>query len=262
MMLELNTIHCVDYRELLGGLDAGSVNLILSDLPYGVTACEWDTPIDLTVWWQEVKRVLAPRGAVVMTATQPFTTDLIVSNRKWFKHEWIWVKELGGGYVMAKTRPLSICESVLVFAEGDTDYFPQMTKGKFRNKSGSGGNVNFGIKKSSTGFNDDYYPKNVLYFSNASNSGKTHPTQKPVDLFRYLIRTYTNAGALVVDPFMGSGTTAVSAKIEGRNFIVGDTSAEYCEIARRRVNPTFGEPPKRLKPELPLSDLPMFRDVE
>lgn len=254
--MELDTLHVIDYLELMRSLPDSSVDMVLTDIPYGVTDCSWDTPIDLAQYWQAVKRIIKPRGAVVMTATQPLTTDLIVSNRQDFKYSWVWIKNTQGGFFMANKRPIQIHEDVLVFCHDTPRYNPQMKKGVLRNKGGYSKSENYGIKPTKTK-TDDYYPKSILLFSNAVQD-KLHPTQKPVELFAYLIRTYTNAGDLILDPFCGSGTTAVAAKHEQRHYICGDISAEYIDIARKRVNPTFGEPPKRVKPHLPLSDLPLF----
>ena len=259
----LDSLFQSDWLDLLRCLPDGSVNLVLSDLPYGVTACDWDTKIDLAQWWLECKRILAPRGAVVMTATQPFTTDLIVSNRKWFKYEWIWEKAYGTNFMNAWHAPLKVHENVLVFYD-DADFTPQTEIGApYRATSGTAERKYIANAKAANGYNTVNtgfrMPRSIIKFNNEVG---THPTQKPVDLFRYLIRTYTHEGALVVDPFVGSGTTAAAAKIENRRYICGDQSAEYIEIARRRVMPEFGKPPKRVKPEAPLSDLPMFADLE
>lgn len=240
-------IVCCDWRELMQGLAPGSVDMILTDMPYGVTACKWDTVIDLAAWWLEVKRVIKPRGAIVMTASQPFTTRLISSNYEWFRYEWVWLKNNGTDFLNAKRKPFLAHEQILVFAPAQTTYIPQMKKGKpyiTRSHNISSDHV---VKDKSVG---NYTSRNhgtrypLSYLMIFQERG-LHPTQKPVALFAYLIETYTQPGELVVDPFVGSGTTAVAAKSTGRRFIVGDQDAAYCEVAKRRTYPVLGKVPKR-----------------
>jgi site-specific DNA-methyltransferase (adenine-specific) len=229
-----------------------SIDCILSDLPYGTTACHWDSIIPLEPMWAQFKRVIKPRGAIVLTASQPFTTRLIASNYEIFKYEWIWEKSIVGGFVHAKNKPLKSHENVLVFSLGTTvhegqsdirmNYYPQMEKGKPYRKTQR--HTNTGILHApskanlefvgSTSMSDERYPTSVIKFPN-SNYESLHPTQKPVALFEYLIRTYTQPGQLVLDPCIGSGTTAVAARQIGRHFIGGDITLEYVNRARARL---------------------------
>ena len=249
----MNQVHEMDALEMLAKLEPQSVDAIITDLPYGTTACSWDNIIPFEPMWAGVKRVLKPRGVFVTTASQPFTSALVMSNPKWFKYDWTWIKSLSGMFVHAKNRPMKIHEDVLVFSPGVVNhesltknrmnYYPQITysletysKKQKANKNNS--NTNFGRRPSHKDFEvkdvSTRYPQTMLYFSN-TNHHTDHPTQKPVALYDYLIRTYTQAGDLVVDFCCGSGTTAVAAATLNRRYIVGDTSAEYCAIARRRL---------------------------
>jgi site-specific DNA-methyltransferase (adenine-specific) len=218
----------------------GSIELVLTDPPYNTTACEWDQqPIDLPELWKHLKRVLKPKGAVVMTGSQPFTTDLIMSNRKWFKHSWVWDKERGVGFQIAKFRPMMRHEDVLIFGNSSITYNPQMVrkrepkKSKAYTKSEVCPIANFNTKFVS--IRADSYPTSIIKFSNASQVGKAHPTQKPVALFEYLIRTYSNENETVLDPFCGSGTTALAAHATGRNFICMEKEPKYHAIANKRL---------------------------
>jgi site-specific DNA-methyltransferase (adenine-specific) len=213
----------------------GSVDMILTDPPYGTTKCKWDSSIPLGPMWEQLKRVIKLNGAIVMTASQPFTTTLVASNMGNYRHQWVWNKNNSAGFATAKIRPFAICEDVLVFGYGRVNYYPQMTKGKMRKKGGYGKSDNYGIKPT-VKYSDEYYPKNLLEFGNASQKGKTHPTQKPLALMEYLIKTYTNEGDTVLDFTMGSGTTGVACKNLNRNFIGIELDPEYFKIAEKRIN--------------------------
>lgn len=252
----VNQVHNCDALRLLGNMASNSVDLILADLPYGTTACTWDEIIPLAPMWDAFKRVLKPERVIVLTASQPFTTKLIASNMDMFRYEWIWIKTNGGGFLNANRQPLKRHENILVFYESTPLYEPQLVQGKpYRTRRASAGETT--QDQSVAGWvtdNDGFrFPTSVLEF--VSETG-LHPTQKPVDLFRYLIRTYTLPGELVLDPTCGSGTTAIAAVWEDRQFICGDTSAEYVEVARQRLSTDFGKGQRRDKQ--PLTDLPLF----
>ena len=255
----LDTVHQCQWRALLRMLPEQSVDLLLSDLPYNSTACDWDRyVVPLEAFWRHVKRVMKPRGAVVLTGSQPFTSKLVMSNEAWFRYEWVWHKSLATGYLNANRIPMKAHENILVFYDAAGTYNPQKTSGKpYAATSGSvGGTVRDktvgGWLTLNTG---ERFPRTVLDFD--STLATVHPTQKPTALFEYLIRTYTDPGAVVVDPFAGSGTTAVAAANTGRHFICGDISQEYVDIARWRLSTEFGaqRPPK---PDPPDEDLPML----
>ena len=233
-----HTLYHGDCLDILPTLPAQSVDAIIADPPYGTTACKWDSVIPLDAMWRELKRVIKPRGAVVLFAAQPFTSALVMSNAGWFRYELIWNKPRPMGFLDANRKPLRVHENLVVFAEGNTTYNPQMVDGApYRKVNGSadraihlhGGIGAFVHENSGTRF-----PRSVLEFSN-SNAGSLHPTQKPVELLRYLVRTYTNPGETVLDFCYGSGTTGVAALMEGRHFIGVELDAGYFDIARKRI---------------------------
>lgn len=226
-----------DCLEVMSSIADHSIDMILCDLPYGMTACKWDSVISFEPLWEQYKRIIKPNGAIVLTASQPFTSALIMSNPKWYRHQWVWNKNSSGAFAIAKIRPLSVCEDILVFGKNKVNYYPIMeVRGKPRNKSGYSISNNYGIKplKSKVKSNT-YYPKNLLTFSNASQKGKFHPTQKPVALFEYLIKIYTNEGDLVLDNCIGSGTTAIAAINTNRNWIGIEKDQTYYEKALARI---------------------------
>jgi site-specific DNA-methyltransferase (adenine-specific) len=188
--------------------------------------------------WECFKRVIKPRGAVVLTASGKFTYKLVMSNFEWFKYEWVWIKNAPVGFLDAPRQPMKYTEYVLIFGQTRPAYFPIMRKGKgFKVTVKNSGTSNYGNYKDMNKFNDgnQYYPQNIIRINNQNYKGTSHPTQKPVALFEYLIRTYTQPGETVFDPCVGSGTTAIAARNTGRNFIVGDSSAEYIQVARERL---------------------------
>ena len=233
-MIELMHGDCL---ELMKEIPSGSVDMVLADPPYGTTACKWDTVIDLPLMWEQLKRVIKPNGAIVMTACQPFTSALVMSNPRMFKYCWVWNKKQGGNPLNAKRQPLRVTEDIVVFNSGG--YIPQMRTGRMRKKGGinkqpeTTGAVNLDY----VSYSDQYYPTNILDFPNCANKKYlVHPTQKPVALMEYLILTYTNEGETVLDFTMGSGTTGVACKNLGRKFIGIELDEEYFKIAARRIH--------------------------
>lgn len=216
-----------------------SVDMILCDLPYGTTACKWDVVIPFEPLWEQYERIIKDNGAIVLTASQPFTTDLINSNRKIFRYCHVWDKKRSANPMLAKVQPLKVHEDIVIFYKYRPTYNPQMTKGVFRNKKSyyKGGNEDaFQYKNNDTDrFNDKYYPKSIIEISNASQAGKEHPTQKPVALFEYLIKTYTNEGETVLDNCMGSGTTAIACINTNRNYIGFEKEEKYFKIIQERI---------------------------
>ena len=229
-----------DCIEAMKDLPDGSVDMVLADPPYGTTACKWDSVIPFAPMWEQLKRIIKPNGAIVLFGSQPFTSALIMSNPKMFKHEWVWNKKQMGNFANAKYMPLRIKEDIIVFSNGKVNYYPQMRKGKMRKKGGGTKQtetMSKFIKPEHFTINDDYYPVNILdLFPNCSNKkGRLHPTQKPVALMEYLIKTYTNEGETVLDFTMGSGSTGVAAINTGRDFIGIERDANYFEIAKQRI---------------------------
>jgi len=225
-----------------------SVDMILADPPYGTTACKWDSVIPLEPMWEHLKRVIRPNGAIVMTASQPFTTTLIASNMKMFKYCWVWEKTRPSGFVHSKRQPLKSHEDICVFGLGGIThgskipmtYCPQMTKGEPYSR----GNLKAGPQRHLQSGNKlpryhdnktgDRFPRTVVKISNPNNKS-VHPTQKPIKLMEYLIKTYTNEGETVLDFAMGSGTTGVACANLGRDFIGIELDEKYFKIAEDRI---------------------------
>lgn len=224
-----------DCLELMPTIASGSVDMVLCDLPYGTTACKWDSVIPFEPLWREYRRVCKPNAAIVLTASQPFTTALIASNMKEFRYCWVWDKTKGGNFALAKKQPMKSHEDVVVFYRKQPTYNPQKeTRGAVRKKGGGKASDNFGIVPT-VSYNNTYYPKTILTFSNGSRVDHFHPTQKPIGLMEYLVRTYTNEGDTVLDNTMGSGTTGVACVNTNRNFIGIERDPDYFAIAERRI---------------------------
>lgn len=232
-----------DCLERMKEIPDGSVDLVLTDPPYGTTACKWDSVIPLEPMWKELKRVIKPNGAIVLFAAQPFTSILISSNLKGFKYDWTWRKPKGTGHLNAKRMPMRDKEDIVVFYDKQCTYNPQFTKGTpYKDKAGKNHTdttsmtENYGAY---TNFRNDNeglrYPKQVIEFG-VVERGTVHPTQKPVDLMEYLIKTYTNESETVLDFTMGSGTTGVACVNTNRKFIGIEQDEGYFKIAQDRIN--------------------------
>lgn len=240
-----------DCLELMKDIPDGSIDMILCDLPYGTTACKWDSVIPFEPLWEQYKRIIKDNGAIVLTASQPFTSALVMSNPKMFGYEWIWEKSKASNFLLARKQVLKAHESVLVFSKETPNYFPQKTKGNpykgdGRSKKGSKSDVVNNVPNP-TFRNDnegDRFPRSVQYFKTAESEkvGALHPTQKPVALMEYLIRTYTNEGETVLDNCMGSGTTGVACINTNRNFIGIEKDENYFSIAKNRIESAMDIP--------------------
>nr|WP_245916526.1 site-specific DNA-methyltransferase [Bacillus fungorum] len=223
-------------------LQSKSIDMILCDLPYGVTQNKWDVVIPFNEMWKQYERIIKDNGAIVLTATQPFAAQLIASNPKLFKYDLIWKKNKSTGFLNAKKMPLRNHEYILVFYKKLPTYNPQKTTGhkpvnQYTKHSADG--TNYGNTKSvSGGGQTDRYPNSIIDIPVVNNDSKEriHPTQKPVELFEWLIKSYTNEDDIVLDNCIGSGTTAVSAINTNRNFIGFEISEEYCAAANERIN--------------------------
>ena len=233
-----------DCFDVFPFIEDKSIDAIICDLPYGTTQNKWDSVLPLDKLWVEYKRILKPRGIVILFAQIPFSITLGASNLKWLKYEWIWDKKLGSGSLNVKKMPLKRHENILVFAKGKTTYNPQMTKGKFRNKSTSKPQSNKGnygeIKHQKDNFNDDYYPTSILEFTNANVRSRIHPTEKQLPLMEYLVKTYTNEGDIVLDNTMGSGTTNLACLKLNRKSIGIEKEKQYYDVAVRRLSSYCG----------------------
>jgi DNA modification methylase len=230
-------LHLGDCLELMKQIPDASVDLILCDLPYGTTKNKWDSVIPFDALWAEYRRVAKPNAAIVLTASQPFTTALIASNMRDFRYTQVWDKVGTTGFQTAKVMPLRRHEDICVFYRAKPTYNPAMeVRGAPRKKGGSKtDNGCYGDLRSAESFNNEYYPTSIIQVSNASKKGLVHPTQKPVALMEYLMRTYTNPGDTVLDNCMGSGTTGVACVNTGRRFIGMEMDPEYFAIARDRI---------------------------
>jgi site-specific DNA-methyltransferase (adenine-specific) len=225
----INLMHG-DCLEMMQLIPDGSVDMVLTDPPYGTTACKWDTVIPLDAMWAQLKRVIKPNGAIVMTASQPFTSALVMSNPKSFKYSWAW-KKRPVNFLNAKKQPLRNLEDILVF--GGKSYKPQGLIEKKRINKRSNSTQTKGLHGLSNASEFTNYPNQLLEFFGERG---LHPTQKPVALMEYLIRTYTDKGEAVLDFTMGSGTTGVACVNTGRKFIGIELDQGYFDIATQRIN--------------------------
>ncbi len=240
----MEALHKGDCLELMKNIPDGSIDMILCDLPYGTTACKWDSVIPFEPLWEQYNRIIKDNGAIVLFCSEPFTSSLIVSNLKGFKYRWDWNKKIPSGIGYAKYRPMQQTEDIAVFARNGkkTAYNPQMIKRGKPIKSGGNSKqagVYHGFKCMGEGkpYKKTYEYKNpvTLIEFGKVRRGALHPTQKPVALLEYLIKTYTNEGDTVLDNCMGSGSTGVACVNTGRNFIGMELDDKYFDIAVQRI---------------------------
>ena len=240
-MIELNKIYNEDCLEGMKRIPDGSIDMILCDLPYGTTACSWDVVIPLEPLWEQYNRVIKGNGAIVLTASQPFTSALVMSNIEMYRHEWIWIKNRGSNFANTIREPMKEHESALMFSKGKWTYNKQMQE-----RTGGGLDriqyvVNF--RSTSDNYRDfENRDGNKLPNLRVPSSWQKfncevglHPTQKPVSLFEYLIKTYTNEGETVLDNCMGSGTTAIACINTNRYYIGFELDVKYLETANKRI---------------------------
>ena len=235
----MNLLHG-DCLELMRGIPDKSVDMILCDLPYGTTACKWDVVIPFAPLWEQYKRVIKDRGAIVLFGSQPFTSALVMSNVKQYKYDWIWDKKLSGNPLNAKRQPLRTLETISVFCDGQSRYYPIKRTGILRTKGGSKKQPEHtgAFNTLHTTRDDQYYPTQLLsdFSSGRFRKSRVHPTQKPVALLEYLIKTYTLEGETVLDNCIGSGSTGVACINTNRNFIGIEKDDKYFDIAKNRIN--------------------------
>lgn len=249
--MRLNYIDNIDCLEGMKNIPDGSVDMVLCDLPYGTTACKWDTAIPFEPLWEHYNRVIKNDGAIVLFAGEPFASYLRTSNIRGFKYDLVWKKSKSGSAFTAKYRPVNKHEMICVFSKGGgkTKYNPQKTKGapykrthKISEVDVNNHKIGFN-RKEVISINEGYrYPITILDFPQKwRRQDQVHPTQKPVALLEYLVRTYTNEGDTVLDNCIGSGSTAVACIHTGRNFIGFESSADYCRIAQQRIDEAYNE---------------------
>lgn len=237
-MIDLRLGDCL---EVMKDIPDKSVDAIITDLPYGTTACKWDEIIPFEPMWEQVKRIC--KGVFVTTASQPFTSKLVMSNLDWFRYEWVWEKSKATGYLDARRKPLKAHENICIFSENGHIYNPQFTKGKpytNHHKPGDTGDVYGEVNKYSFKNEGTRFPRTIVGFVHVQEP--VHPTQKPVALYEYLIRTYTNECDTVLDITMGSGTTGVACVQTGRNFIGIEIDPDYFAIAEKRIHEAQQQP--------------------
>ena len=222
-----------DCLKIMAAIPSGSINAVITDPPYGTTACKWDSVIPFAPMWEHLKRIIKPNGAIVLFGSQPFTSALIMSNPKMFKYEWIWVKNKPVGHLNAKKRPMLGHEQILVFSAGGERYTPQglSESGKLVGRTNNGAYRE--CSKTTIATHTGYPRSDSLRFAHDKSTG--HPTQKPVALLEYLIKTYTNEGETVLDFTMGSGTTGAACANTNRRFIGIERDENYFEIAKKRI---------------------------
>ena len=237
-MYKLYNGDCLEIMDRL--IEEGvKVDCILTDPPYGTTACKWDTVIPFDEMWERLNNLIKPNGAIVLFGSEPFSSALRMSNIKNYKYDWVWNKKLAGNGILAKRQPLKIHEIVSVF--NSKVYYPQMTKGKMRRKLTNNPKISEinngdGIKCAKETYNDEYYPISIQKFTLANlRKGRLHPTQKPTGLLEYLIKTYTNENEIVLDFTMGSGSTGVACVNTNRKFIGIELDENYFNIAKQRI---------------------------
>ena len=229
----LNQVFNEDCLEGMKRIPDKSIDMILCDLPYGTTACKWDTIIPTEDLWTQYERIIKDNGAIVLTASQPFTTALAYSNLKLLRYSLVWEKEQGVNFLLAKKQPLKVHEDILVFYKKQPGYNPQMTKGApYVSGKGNSGDVTGRVIKKQTVNTGERYPRSIIKVNRQTG---LHPTQKPVDLFEYLIKTYTNEGDVILDNCMGSGTTAIACLNTGRNYIGFELDRDYYEKLTERI---------------------------
>ena len=230
-----------DCLERMKEIPDGSVDMVLTDPPYGTTNCKWDSVIPFDLMWEQLKRIIKPSGAIVLFGSEPFSSALRMSNIKQYKYDWVWDKVTAKGHLVAKIRPMQQTENICIFGDGKINYYPIMVE---RDKPRKDVDIEYSrteimggktTKQQSKIVRDKKYPKNVLTFSNASQKDKLHPTQKPVALLEYLIKTYTNENETVLDFTFGSCSTGIACLNTNRKFIGIELDDSYFDIGAERM---------------------------
>jgi len=242
-MIKLFKGDCLEVMKLISD---GSIDAIITDPPYGTTACKWDSVIDFDLMWEQLNRIIKPNGAIVLFGSEPFSSFLRVSNIKQYKYDWVWDKKHSTNFMLAKKQPLRYHENIMIF--NSKIYYPIKTKRKkvkdYRNSKNEYKNNNIvsKVKDTTKNLRTELYPKSIIeensQKSECNNVNRLHPTQKPVALMEYLIKTYTNENETVLDFTMGSGSTGVAAKNLNRSFIGIEQDEKYFKIATERINET------------------------
>ncbi len=235
-------LYAEDCLETLRRMSTGSIDLFLQDTPFGCTQNEWDIKPNFEIMWQEWERVTKENAAMIFFGTQPFASELIVSNQRLFKYDLIWDKSQATGFLNANKMPLRNHETILIFYKKPPTYNPLKTKGKKQLKSTGGKTSNYSKFDYKPHYSEDYFPKSIITEYPQIREENGHPTQKPLNLIRYLIKTYTNENETVFDGYSGSGTTAAACLKENRQFIGSELSKEYFEMSVKRLDEIIRQP--------------------
>ena len=236
--MEIDKIYNMDCLEGMLQIPDGSFDAVICDLPYGTTACAWDSVIPFDKLWEQYRRITKPNAAIVLFGSEPFSSALRMSNIEEYGYDWIWQKQRPTNFYQVKWRPLKEHETISVFYRHVPTYNPQGTKSVHINSGRKQKSGNLYAKYDGSGYIQTVgdYPRSILTFDTDDDASRLHPTQKPVDLLRYLVLTYTNEGDTVLDNCMGSGTTAIACIKERRHFIGFELSKEYFDKAQRRID--------------------------
>jgi len=236
-----STFVNADCFDVFPFIEDKSIDAIICDLPYGTTACKWDSVLPFDKLWSEYERIIKPNGAIVLFGKEPFSSALIMSNVKDYKHKWVWNKKQSGSAINAKYMPLQLDEDIIVFAKGKVNYYPQMRKGKMRKRGGykKSNNIMGKMQEGFENYSDEYFPTNIIEFTNP-RSNKLHPTEKPIEIIQMLIKHYTNEGDMVLDSTMGSGTTNIACIKLNRKSIGIEKEKQYYDVAVRRASEYLG----------------------
>jgi site-specific DNA-methyltransferase (adenine-specific) len=251
-VLNLNNVHVGDCLNLMTEIEDQSIDMILCDLPYGTTSCKWDIVIPFIPMWDQYKRIIKHNGAVVLFGSEPFSSHLRLSNLEWFKYDWIWEKSNPSNIALANKQPMKYHEIISVFCSGSPPYYKQMIDRTsprikqaqkcnytFHNSQSEQTSLRYHEVSADKYSSDKKNPSSVLKFNSLRPNAKEfckHPTQKPVSLCEYLIKTYTKEDEVVLDNCAGSGTTGVACKNLNRSFILIEKEEKYCDIIRQRLN--------------------------
>lgn len=242
IILEINKIYNMDCLEGMKNIDDKSIDMILCDLPYGTTACKWDTIIPFKPLWEQYERIIKDNGAIVLFGSQPFTSNLVMSNPKLFRYEWVWEKNKPSNFMLANKQPMKYHENIMVFYKKQPTYnkqlIPRSESGKQRTKykTDRTESEHYFLEKKEIDYNPDLKnPSTILKVNTVYQNTNLHPTQKPIELFEHFIKTYTNEGETVLDNCMGSGTTAIACINTNRNYIGFEKDITYFEIAKKRI---------------------------
>lgn len=242
--MNCNNVYLGNCFEVINSIPSFSIDMVLCDPPFNITDCDWDSKFDLDLIWTKLKRVIKPNGVIAVHSVQPFTTDLINSNRSWFKYNYIWIKTQAANFQLAKKMPLKKHEDICIFYQKRPTYNPQMRKGELKAKRI--GKNKYQDRKSDmylssspanleVVMNDIYYPTTILNFPSLPRNKSQHPTQKPVELEEFLIKTYTNEGEVVLDITAGSGSVALAAINTKRKYIVIEKEQKYYDLILKRI---------------------------